>query len=234
MDRAFATSCEVCGKEGKWVSKNGKGRPPKTCSDECKLEKRRRDDKARAGRRPPCQIRECDTKADGLLKYLLCTKHSQRLDSRWSTHDPNTIDSRFWDKCLIVDSGCWEWQGFINPGGYGQFGSESGKIMLAHRWSYQRFVGGLVDGLEIDHLCRNTKCCNPKHLEQVTRAVNMDRTVGLKFTHYAIGDREFCSKGHAMTDDNRRKRKERVNSWVCKTCMQEYHRERNRRLSGER
>lgn len=175
-----------------------------------------------------------DCAGDGRLVKGLCIKHYQRLSSRGTTADPKDIESRFWDKCEIQDNNCWEWKGYINPGGYGNFGSETGKVMLTHRWTYSRFVGDLLEGMEIDHLCRNTKCCNPEHLEQVSRNVNMERTVGLRFNNYAKGDRQFCSKGHEMTEENRYKRKGRINSYICRTCAQEYHREWNRRLSGER
>lgn len=154
----------------------------------------------------------------------LCTMHSQRLDKRGSTHDPHDIESRFWDKCTIAANGCWEWSGYLNPQGYGHFASETKKVMLVHRWTYQRFVGELIDGLQIDHLCRNTKCCNPDHLEQVSQEENSQRTVGLKFSHYARGDREYCKWGHEMTPDNSYKRPDRVNSYACRKCMVIYNR----------
>lgn len=45
----------------------------------------------------------------------------------------------------------------------------------AHRYSYVKFRGAIPEGCEIDHLCRNKKCVNPKHLEAVTRSENMLR-----------------------------------------------------------
>lgn len=166
----------------------------------------------------------------------LCTMHYQRLKRRWNTHDPHDIETRFWDKCLIQEGGCWEWQGYRNPGGYGQFYSERKKLMLTHRWAYQRFVGPLVEGLEIDHLCRNTICCNPEHLEQVTREVNAGRTTGFKVTHYAMGDRTHCKWGHEMTAENSYKRPDRVNSYACRKCMVIYNRKlaaRKKRMNSE-
>ena len=46
---------------------------------------------------------------------------------------------------------------------------------LIHRISYELFVGDIPYGLTIDHLCQNTRCINPKHLEPVTAKVNSDR-----------------------------------------------------------
>lgn len=164
----------------------------------------------------------------------LCTKHYQRLKNSGSTADPKDIDNRFWNKCEIMQNGCWEWQGFTNRGGYGQFGSEDGTVMLTHRWAYRRFVGDLVEGLTIDHLCRNKKCCNPEHLEQVSLQENIRRTTGFHFSHYEKGNRTHCSKGHELTEGNRYKRKGRVNSYACKKCMSAYHKERNRKQKENR
>jgi hypothetical protein len=35
--------------------------------------------------------------------------------------------------------------------------------------------GEIPDGLMLDHLCRNTACVNPSHLEPVTNSVNVQR-----------------------------------------------------------
>jgi hypothetical protein len=66
---------------------------------------------------------------------------------------------------------CVEWTGARQPGrGYGRLG-----IRLAHRLAYEQARGPIPDGLVIDHLCRNTGCVNPDHLEAVTQAVNVQR-----------------------------------------------------------
>lgn len=82
-------------------------------------------------------------------------------------------DRAVWSEALwIVDlaTGCWLWQGTLDPLGYGRFGRK-----LAHRCGYERHIGPIPAGLVLDHLCVNPPCVNPAHLEPVTQSVNMQR-----------------------------------------------------------
>lgn len=78
---------------------------------------------------------------------------------------------------VIDGSPCWNWSGHINPGGYGEIGKpgHSNGHLLSHRVAYELYFGPIPSGLDIDHLCRNRACCNPAHLEAVTRSVNLRR-----------------------------------------------------------
>lgn len=69
---------------------------------------------------------------------------------------------------------CWLWQGAILKTGYGII-RIMGKPQTAHRASYQLFVGKIKKNFQIDHLCCNKICVNPKHLEQVTGDENKKR-----------------------------------------------------------
>lgn len=74
----------------------------------------------------------------------------------------------------VTDAGCWEWQAARNPAGYGQVQYQN-VLYLAHRFSYEAHRGAIDPELTIDHLCRNTCCVNPGHLEVVTRSENSRR-----------------------------------------------------------
>ena len=114
-----------------------------------------------------------------------------------------TID-RFLAKVDKTDS-CWNWTACCKPAGYGQFRYKS-QMVFAHRYSYSVFVGDLIEGLTIDHLCSNRKCVNPEHLEQVTQQENVSRA-RRKITH--------CPHGHEL--DGVAKRGESTRRF-CKTC----------------
>jgi hypothetical protein len=87
---------------------------------------------------------------------------------------PRPEGARFWEK--VDRSGdCWTWTASDNGQGYGQFYLRSGRKVHAHRYAYEAVVGPIPAGLELDHLCANPSCVNPRHLEPVPHRTNMLR-----------------------------------------------------------
>lgn len=74
-------------------------------------------------------------------------------------------------------SRCWQWLGSTNQGGYG-FTQINYVQRVAHRVVYEDAVGPIPSGLTLDHLCRNTDCVNPAHMEPVSMRENILRGHG--------------------------------------------------------
>ena len=99
-------------------------------------------------------------------------------------------------RVFVGPSGCMEWSGAISDGGYGVV-RLNGKTRYVHRVVYEAFVGPILPGLHIDHLCRNRKCCNPDHLDVVTPKENARRGNSPS----AIAGRSGrCKRGHSLGD----------------------------------
>lgn len=93
---------------------------------------------------------------------------------------------------ISADTGCWVYQRSINPAGYGFYrvpGTRRNR--KAHRYFYEEVYGPVPGGLELDHLCRNTRCVNPDHLEPVTHVENRRRA-----------RRANCLRGHPLSGPN--------------------------------
>ena len=75
------------------------------------------------------------------------------------------------------NTGCWVWEACKHgKSGYAKF-SFNGASQYAHRVSYMLHVGDISDGMVIDHMCRNTSCVNPEHLDVVTPQENALRKI---------------------------------------------------------
>lgn len=93
-------------------------------------------------------------------------------------------------------TGCWNWMHAIDPTGYGRV-KRSRRADMAHRVSYEMFVGAIPAGLHLDHLCRNRRCVNPHHLEAVSQRTNILRGTGWAGVN---ARKTHCVRGHDLTE----------------------------------
>lgn len=107
---------------------------------------------------------------------------------------------------------CWQWTGYIDEKGYGRVGYE-GLRHKAHRLVFERLVGLIPPGLELDHLCGNRACVNPDHLEPVTHQQNTRRS-----SNYSRDGR--CRQGHLLGERTGEPGRR------CWTCWNQRRRER--------
>lgn len=114
--------------------------------------------------------------------------------------DDSYIEStkkRILSKVKVVN-GCWEWQGTKGKFGYGQTYYVD-RTRNAHRVSFMVFKDMDVEGLDIDHMCRNIACVNPEHLQKVTRRTNLliGNTIARK-----NAEKTHCPSGHEYSTEN--------------------------------
>ena len=151
---------------------------------------------------------------------------------------------RFLNKVRKTDT-CWLWIGALNSKGYGVI-SWFGKNKYAHRVSFEFFNSEIEIGMVIDHICRNRRCVNPKHLRMVTSKEN---TLALGSISPANLNRLkiYCINGHPLPiknknghrkclicgnkSNNARKPKDRDSYLKSQLKYNESHREERRLLA---
>jgi hypothetical protein len=76
----------------------------------------------------------------------------------------------------VTDTGCWKWNGYKLPGGYGRISGNGGRrapMLLAHRVSYSLVYGEIPTAALVLHSCDNASCVNPQHLRLGDQTQNM-------------------------------------------------------------
>ncbi len=153
-----------------------------------------------------CTIGECSGR---VVARGWCDKHY----CRWKrTGDPNLSrrvlgddEARFWSHVEKAEpDGCWVWKGAMSTPrrgpGYGQF-QLGRKTATAHIVSYLWAHGAdsIPAGHVLDHLCRNTHCVNPSHLEPVTQGENVRRGALTKLSSERVQELfALWQQGHTL------------------------------------
>jgi hypothetical protein len=142
-------------------------------------------------------------------------------------YDINLLPERIRNKIAIV-GGCWIWTGYVHANGARQgYGRSKGfpefggpRIWMAHRLVYRFLIGPIKTGYDLDHLiesgiCKDSRCCNPAHLEEVTRRENTIRYKSARIK---------CLRGHLYAGNFRLQESSRVAGRygrVCKECRRQ-------------
>lgn len=153
--------CEFCGNNFKSIRKK------RFCSSSCrysfiskKMDKRKE--------------KECES----------CSKVFYTKDGRYCSIEcagkarSVNMESYFLEKILVPENseGCWIWMGSRHKQGYGIFRIKEesvNKVILMHRYSYERWYGPILNGLHCLHTCDVTSCVRPDHLFLGTHGDNM-------------------------------------------------------------
>ena len=116
------------------------------------------------------------------------------------SHKPEQFDDYC---CYAGDCIVWIGASYATPNGtrYGHW-KIYGRKMGAHKFSYERLYGQVPNGLELDHLCRNTLCVNPAHLEAVTHQVNVRRGRAAEALRKRQHSKTHCPHGHPYSGKN--------------------------------
>ncbi len=132
------------------------------------------------------------------------------------TLDTTEMLAKFWPKVdRTGDCWIWRWSRF-RTNDYGHW-LINGKHHLAHRFAYEALVGPIPPGHDLDHLCRVKACCNPAHLEPVTRSENLRRGVGPRLTRARQAAKTHCPQGHEYTPENTRQIRGKKGR-LCREC----------------
>lgn len=102
-------------------------------------------------------------------------------DNRYNVSFSRCFPDRFLSKIEIdAKTNCWNWTAAVTNYKhaphikYGIFSSDGTAkgTTKAHQYAYRVAKGLVPEGLEIDHVCQNSRCVNPAHLEAVTHSLN--------------------------------------------------------------
>jgi HNH endonuclease len=138
---------------------------------------------------------------------------------------PNDIET-LWKQ--IIKDDCWIWTGRVSPTtGYGLWSWHS-KTSNTHAFVYQLLQGPIPPGKELHHRCRNRRCCNPEHLEALTRSEHR-----LLEPHTNGNEtRTHCPAGHPYDATNTGRYGRHKERRHCKACARKRALARYYRMKG--
>lgn len=107
-------------------------------------------------------------------------------------HVTDSVKERFYAKVDKTED-CWNWTGAKTANrkersqapattGYGYF-TINKRPFYTHRLAMLMKQGYLTEGLVVDHLCNNSACVNPDHIQEVSNRQNITRSPRHSMNH---------------------------------------------------
>ncbi len=109
-----------------------------------------------------------------------------------------TAEERLWAKVQRGEPDeCWPWTGVPTSSAHGSL-RDRGRCVPVHALAYRLLVGPIPDGHEIHHRCENPICCNPAHMEPLTKSAHSRLTDGGAY----LRAKTHCPQGHPYDEVN--------------------------------
>ena len=115
------------------------------------------------------------------MKYCCeaCSKAGRHVNRRaqlsplrraFEDNDKNRFFKELRKRCDVLENGCWQWSGYKRDGyAYVKWG---GKTFALYRLAVEMKYGASLGTQAAHHMCANTACVNPNHLQPVTAYEN--------------------------------------------------------------
>lgn len=170
--KQIQSTCSACGKQF-IATREG----CTTCSNACKAKKTSKSPSYRRAMRkrnkttkpkqgtlfPASEIKS----GDDWLKKL------SPLNRAWTEHDSATFFRVLKANSIVDENGCWNWTGTIDKSGYPRASLGGTSYKALHRASLEMRYGKPLGSQQAHHICGNSHCVNPNHIEPATAAQNV-------------------------------------------------------------
>ena len=119
------------------------------------------------------------------------------LFREWTEHERSVFEKRLLRQVTPGSTDdCWEFRKYSDTAGKGYSSMTVDTLVFApYRVAFKLWADSLDPNLCIDHLCRNIRCLNPWHMEQVSLGMNTLRGIGAPAQN---ARKTHCKRGHEL------------------------------------